>query len=82
MRAVGGDPRLRAGRLREHDVARVVHEPLDRVGGGRGKREQGDERERALPARVIPPSAARNQPTPVVTASAIQITALERHHAQ
>ena len=51
--------------------------PLDRVrAGARGQRQQRDQRRRARARARHSSPAARNQATPVVTASAIQITAL------
>ena len=54
VRPVGRDAGVRAGRLRQHDVAGVVHEAADRVGGGaRGQRQHGDQTTSAA-TRVIP----------------------------
>ena len=82
MRAVGCDRGVRAGSLRDDDVAGVVHETGNRVSRcARGQCEQERQRERgsgAAPSFV----GARSQPTVVVTARAIQITALVRHQAQ
>ena len=81
--AVGRDARLRARRLPEHDVARVVDEALDRVSGGargRGQRQRQGERHGEPPRHSS--GAALSQPTAVTPASASQITALVRHQAQ
>ena len=84
MHAVRCDRGVGAGCLREHDVARVVHQARDRVRrGARGQREQGGERERRRePRGVIPPGGPGTSRPPVVAASAIQMSALPRHQAQ
>ena len=77
--AVGGDRGVRAGRLDQHDVAGVVDEAGNRVcRRARRRHEQRGQREREATTH----SSARSQPTAVVTARAIQMTALVRHQAQ